>query len=44
MLVIEELVRGLGLNHWHGDAETILEVGDLEVTGYSRSVMMPGAT
>jgi hypothetical protein len=32
MLVIEELVRGLSLNHWPGDAETILEVGDLEVT------------
>ena len=32
MRLIEELVRGLSLNHWPGDAETILEVGDLEVT------------
>jgi hypothetical protein len=32
MRLIEELVRGLSLNRWPGDAETILEVGDLEVT------------
>jgi len=30
--LIEELVRGLSLNRWSGGAETILEVGDLEVT------------
>jgi hypothetical protein len=32
MLLIEELVEGLGLSHWPGDAETLLEVGDLENT------------
>jgi hypothetical protein len=32
MLLIEELVTNLGLSHWPGDADTILEVGDLENT------------
>jgi hypothetical protein len=32
MLLIEELVVVLGLSHWPGDAETILEIGDLENT------------
>jgi hypothetical protein len=32
MLLIEELVDELGLDRWPGDAETILEVGDLEDT------------
>jgi hypothetical protein len=32
MLLIEELIDRLGLERWPGDAETILEVGDLEVT------------
>src|SRR5688572_5245093 len=31
-LLIEELVDELGLDHWPGDSETILEVGDLEDT------------
>jgi hypothetical protein len=32
MLLIEELVTDLGLSHWPDDADTILEVGDLENT------------
>ena len=32
MLLIEELVDELGLDHWPGDSETILEVGDTEGT------------
>jgi hypothetical protein len=32
MLLIEELVEELGLDRWPGDADTILEVGDLEDT------------
>ena len=30
MLLIEGLVTDLGLSHWPGDADTILQVGDLE--------------
>jgi hypothetical protein len=32
MLLIEELIEELGLDRWPGDADTILEVGDLENT------------
>jgi hypothetical protein len=32
MLLIEELVDELGLDHWPADSETILEVGNLEDT------------
>jgi hypothetical protein len=32
MLLIEELAEGLGLSQWPGDAETIVEIGDLENT------------
>src|SRR4029453_7312639 len=33
MLLIEELVDELGLDHWPADSETILEVGNPEDTG-----------
>src|SRR4029453_19007966 len=32
MLLIDELVDELGLDHWPADSETILEVGNLEDT------------
>jgi hypothetical protein len=32
LLLLEELTRWLGLQRWPGDAETMLEVGDSEIT------------
>jgi hypothetical protein len=32
MLVIEKLVKRLGMQRWPGDPEIVLEVGDLETT------------